>query len=86
MTVEDCKHQRTYKELIEEYKGEIVHGTRSLDRSYYHSLESTITRDKNQVVTRALLKELSEKGVEVKAWWPIITVGQLWLWVIDESR
>ncbi|PLB45673.1 hypothetical protein P170DRAFT_512322 [Aspergillus steynii IBT 23096] len=82
---EELGHQHTYKELIDACKGDVVHGTRSLYQFYYYALEDLSERDQNQVVTRALVGGHKGKEMTNRPWWPIITVGQLWLWVIDEE-
>lgn len=76
-----------YKQLLSAYKGKMVHGTRSLDQFYYHSLPDMKDRNKNQVVTRSFLGGKHGNGVKGDAeCWPILTVDQLWLWVIDEGK
>ena len=45
-----------YRELLEFYEEKIIHGSRTLDESYYESLSSIKTRNEDQVVTRYLDK------------------------------
>lgn len=66
-----------------------IHGTRSLDQFYYHSLSPSerLRRDENQVVTRLFLGKENGDGVpEGTNSWPFLTVDQLWLWIIDERK
>ena len=58
---------------------------RSLDQSYYSSLEDTFERDNDQVVDRFARGLRAPGGKEL---WPsehepILMVHQLWLWVVD---
>ena len=58
---------------------------RSLDQSYYSSLEDTFERDNDQVVDR-FARCLKAPG-NTKVWpvghEPILMVHQLWLWVVN---
>jgi hypothetical protein len=60
-----------------------VHGSRTLDQFYYHSLSSTETRDFDQVVTRYI--ETKPKEMWERDGCTILRVDQLWLWAIDEG-
>ncbi|KAF3024990.1 hypothetical protein E8E14_013975 [Neopestalotiopsis sp. 37M] len=79
------KRQR-YEALLEEYKDKIVHGSSTLDESYYHfgedesSLKDRKRRNESQVVTYSWLKD--EK---LGSYWPLIRVNQLWIWTIDDK-
>ena len=66
---------------------QVVQGLRSLDQFYYTSARNLEERNGNQVTTRVLTLEKQGNGnkKENGDWWPILAVGQLWLWVIDES-
>jgi hypothetical protein len=73
----------TYQELIDAYEEKVVHGSRTLDQFYYHSLSSTETRDFDQVVTRYI--ETKPKEMWERDGCTILRVDQLWLWAIDEG-
>jgi hypothetical protein len=55
-----------------------LHIRRTLDQSYYCTLEDTSERDRDQVIYRAT------KGSNKKA--RIVMVDQLWMWILDESE
>ncbi|KAH0565988.1 hypothetical protein GP486_000615 [Trichoglossum hirsutum] len=65
-------------ELMEAYRGQVVHTSRSLDQYYYSSLLDTKFRDSDQVVTRYFRDKQGERK-------RMLRVDQLWLWVIDEN-
>lgn len=73
--------KKTYEQLKAAYRGKTIHGSRSLDQFYYRSLSDVSKRNKSQVATRYLVKELGKSPD-----WPILTVDQLWLWVVDEGK
>lgn len=77
---------RKYEDLIKVYKEKMIHGSRSLDQFYYDSLPNLSDRDAGQVVTRYLTGGKRQHEVQKLKDWPFLTVNQLWLWVIDESR
>lgn len=56
-----------------------LHVRRTLDQSYFWTLEDTTARDNDQVVYR---------GTKRDRYWNtrVIMVDQLWLWILDESR
>lgn len=64
---------------------QVVHKIRSLDEFYYPNLPDLARRDAGQVATRYLTDKSQGNRKEVGDWWPIIAVGQLWLWIFDES-
>jgi hypothetical protein len=70
-----------YDKLTDLYKGKPIHESRTLDQFYYQSADVT-DRNADQVVTKALLDKEAIKSAESL---PILTVDQLWLWVIDEG-
>lgn len=83
----EIERQMKYQQLLNAYDDKIIHGTRSLDQFYYHSLPDMKDRNKNQVVTRSFLGGKHGNGVTDNVeCWPILTVDQLWLWVIDEGK
>jgi hypothetical protein len=53
-----------------------VHIRRTLDQSYYWTLEDTETRDRDQVVYRATKEENPR----------VVMVDQLWMWILDGSK
>ncbi|KAJ5916676.1 hypothetical protein N7504_000691 [Penicillium tannophilum] len=74
-----------YQNFMDTYNGkrQVVQGSRSLDQFYYQALPDMKLRDADQVVTRYLLDK--DRGDKTKngEWWPILSIGQLWLWIID---
>lgn len=58
-----------------------LHPRRTLDQSYYVKLESTETRDADQVVYRGTKAER-----EINRNTRVIMVDQLWLYILDESN
>jgi hypothetical protein len=58
-----------------------MHIRRTLDQSYFLTLEDTEARDKGQVVYRGTRagKSLHARNTRV------VMVDQLWLWILDES-
>ncbi|KAF0323728.1 hypothetical protein GQ607_008937 [Colletotrichum asianum] len=77
------KTQDTYQVLLDEYKGKIIHGSSTLDESYYHfgddpgSIEDRMRRNKTQVVTEIWRKK------RLGSYWLLIRVNQLWIWTIN---
>jgi hypothetical protein len=55
-----------------------IHLRRTLDQSYYYTLEDTLLRDRDQVVSRYVEKELPVGDISP----PVLMVDQCWLWVI----
>lgn len=55
-----------------------LHIRRTLDQSFYHTLDSTSTRNKDQVVTRYGRREKRKQPV-------VMMVDQLWLWCIGSK-
>ena len=53
-----------------------LHIRRTLDQSYYYTLENTDERDRDQVVYRHTIRMLGEEPL-------LMMVDQLWMWVID---
>ncbi len=74
---------KEYQDLLDKYGGKMIHGTRTLDEAYYHSLSTKDVdrRNRDQVVTKRVRKQVPNEENP----WRILCVGQLWLWVIDES-
>lgn len=88
----DDPSKKLHEDLCEAYKAKDnkqgrkpIQGSRSLDQFYYHSLSDLKQRDAGQVVTRYLRKLQGKVGDGTPNSWPIITVDQLWLWVIDSG-
>lgn len=86
-----------YRELISAYEkvDGIVHGSATLDESYYHfdsndsngGLSSTecLKRNKSQVVTKRL--EDNDNFAETdKSIWELVRVNQVWAWTIGKSK
>lgn len=55
-----------------------LHIRRTLDQSFYHTLDSTSTWNKDQVVTRYGRRERRKQPV-------VMMVDQLWLWCIGSK-
>ncbi|KAG4275635.1 hypothetical protein FPRO04_14341 [Fusarium proliferatum] len=83
---QDAKGSPEYTNLLECYKQNVIHGSRTLDEFFYHfaqdaKLKSEMQRrNGDQVVTREITGPT--KGLE---YWTILRVDQLWLWVVDEK-
>ena len=56
-----------------------LHIRRTLDQSYFWTLEDTTARDKDQVVYRG-----TKAGKNWNA--RVVMVDQLWLWILDERK
>ena len=82
-----------YRELLDLYKDENckLHGSRTLDESYYHSvsdedqeaIRDMDRRNADQVVTKRVQDFFHPPDPTSR---DILRVGQLWLWIIDESK
>ncbi|RSL54692.1 hypothetical protein CEP54_009739 [Fusarium duplospermum] len=78
---------RMREELFKAYENSVIHQPTTLDEFYYQfaSDEDSVidrnSRNKDQVVTRYLLGG----DIEKQRLWPLLRVGQLWIWTIDES-
>ncbi|KAK2731880.1 ankyrin unc44 [Colletotrichum kahawae] len=81
------KARKTYQRLLDEFRGKIIHGSSTLDESYYHfgedqeSTKDKARRNKSQVVT-----ESWRKKKELGSYWLLIRVNQLWVWTINNKR
>lgn len=87
MDLQKDNFRAKYQHFMDTYNGkrQVVQGSRSLDQFYYQALPDMKLRDADQVVTRYLLDK--DRGDKTKngEWWPILSIGQLWLWIIDTS-
>lgn len=59
------------------------HCRRTLDQYFYYMLDTTESRDRDQVIYRWGRKDLKKKGKTGDA--PILMVDQLWLWVLHDG-
>jgi hypothetical protein len=59
-----------------------LHIRRTLDQSYFLTLEDTTTRDKDQVVYRATKPSIRHPYNVTR----VVMVDQLWLWILGESK
>ena len=82
-----------YRNLLNLYKEELsckIHGSRTLDESFYHSvsdedpeaIKDMDCRNADQVVTKRV-QDLTLGDSKSR---DILRVGQLWIWVINESK
>ncbi|KAF3810601.1 Protein fem-1-like A-B [Colletotrichum gloeosporioides] len=77
------KARKTYQKLLDEFKGKTIHGSSTLDESYYHfgedpeSAKDKVRRNKSQVVTDIWRTE------ELGSYWLLVRVNQLWVWTIN---
>ncbi|KAL4761092.1 uncharacterized protein BDW70DRAFT_168156 [Aspergillus foveolatus] len=79
MTRSDANDSEQSEIKVERRPVDQLHFRRSLDQYYYHALESTKDRDKDQLVSR-MFKDNKLKGDPV-----LIVVDQLWLWVLENN-
>lgn len=83
---------KAYQNLFEAYrdKESIIHGSRTLDEFFYHSLSDTGAqrdleiRNKDQVTTKRIQHVIKHVGGHGE--WTIIRIDQLWLWIVDDSK
>lgn len=59
-----------------------LHVRRTLDQSYFLTLEDTVARDKDQVVYRGTSHRRSCHSRNTR----VVMVDQLWLWILDDSE
>jgi len=59
-----------------------LHIRRTLDQSYFLTLEDTVVRDKDQVVYRETRQGKSFHSRNTR----VVMVDQLWLWILDDSE
>ncbi|RYP42903.1 hypothetical protein DL770_011945 [Monosporascus sp. CRB-9-2] len=79
------EHKTGYHVLLDLYKNETIHGSRTLDEFYYQfnpdkgdNPEDINRRNKDQIVT----KELHDDNCDNLDEWILLRVDQLWLWII----
>ncbi|RYP13074.1 hypothetical protein DL767_010947 [Monosporascus sp. MG133] len=79
------EHKTSYQALLDLYKDETIHGSRTLDEFYYQfnpdkgdNPEDINRRNKDQIVT----KELHDDNCDNLDEWILLRVDQLWLWII----
>ncbi|KAI2611831.1 hypothetical protein GGR54DRAFT_340844 [Hypoxylon sp. NC1633] len=83
--------------LMESYENSVIHGSATLDESYYHfsqgdkAQKDRLRRNGSQVVTKQLESSCEDteqdqqcEGEQV-ACWPLLRVNQVWIWTIDEK-
>lgn len=81
------KAKERHWDLLRTYENKVIHGSPTLDESYYHfaddprSQDDRRDRNKTQVVTKIL--EPYEKDFP---FWTLLRVNQLWVWVISDSK
>ncbi|KAI1439371.1 hypothetical protein F5Y02DRAFT_424078 [Annulohypoxylon stygium] len=80
------KAKERHWDLLRTYENKVIHGSPTLDESYYHfaddprSQDDRRDRNKTQVVTKIL--EPYEKDFP---FWTLLRVNQLWVWVISDK-
>lgn len=57
-----------------------LHIRRTLDQSYYNTLDSTESRDVDQIPHKYFAQHCEGSTMR-----PVLMVDQLWLWVLDQS-
>ncbi|RYP60382.1 hypothetical protein DL769_008151 [Monosporascus sp. CRB-8-3] len=79
------EHKTRYQALLDLYKNETIHGSRTLDEFYYQfnpdkgdNPEDINRRNKDQIVT----KELHDDNCDDLDEWILLRVDRLWLWII----
>lgn len=72
--------QINHDDLLEAYKGQVVHGSLTLDESYYHVAPDQQQYNKHQVVTRKLQHDKDEPH------WPLLRANQLWAWIVGKGE
>ncbi|KAK1953533.1 ankyrin [Colletotrichum sublineola] len=86
--------RKKYEELLNEYSGKIVHGSSTLDESYYHfgtdqeSLHDKDKRNSSQAQNRGQIQKDLSQGEEQQnlgPYWLLVRVNQLWIWTIDDK-
>ncbi|KAM7208059.1 ankyrin-3 [Naviculisporaceae sp. PSN 640] len=77
-----------YKDLMNAYKDQTIHGTRTLDEFYYHTagderLERDMERrNQDQVVTKELEGDVKKLALPS---WTILRIDELWVWVLNKQ-
>lgn len=75
------------QELFKAYESSTIHQPATLDEFYYQfasdaeSVQDRKLRNKDQAITKYLVHE----DIEKQRFWPLLRVGQLWIWTIDNS-
>ncbi len=73
--------ERLLRHSLQDMSDSPLHIRRTLDQSYFLTLEDTASRDRDQVVFR----ETSSR-TRLDAVARVVMVDQLWLWILDERR
>ncbi len=63
------------------YDDHPLHVRRTLDQSYYNTLESTEARDVDQIPYKYFRKNFNKSPMH-----PVLMVDQLWLWVLEDGN
>lgn len=82
--VADAMDYEADERLLREnlYKDPPLHIRRTLDQSYFLTLDDTENRDKDQVVYRETKAGKSFHTYNTR----VVMVDQLWLWILDGSE
>ncbi|KAJ4243835.1 hypothetical protein NW762_014713 [Fusarium torreyae] len=89
-----------YKRVLECYDGKTIHGSATLDESYYHFTMSQKKEDEPQHLetnpeqekdrqrrneSQIVTKHIHGKDVSKRSSWTLVRVNQLWAWVIGNN-
>ncbi|KAI8192079.1 hypothetical protein K4K48_001914 [Colletotrichum sp. SAR 10_66] len=76
-----------YQKLFDEYRGNIVHGSSTLDESYYHfGDDDDSTREKERRNTSQVTTDIWGDEEDLASYWLLIRVNQLWMWTIGNKE
>ncbi len=73
--------ERLLRHSLQDMSDSPLHIRRTLDQSYFLTLEDTTIRDRDQVVYR---ETTSRTQLDYVA--RVVMVDQLWLWILDERK
>ena len=77
-----AKDENLLRAYLHDNQNLAVHVRRTLDQSYYSTLDDTTDRDKSQVVQGHVKKKLH---LEFEAC-PMLMVDQCWVWILEGSK
>ncbi|KAF4949398.1 hypothetical protein FSARC_13488 [Fusarium sarcochroum] len=92
--------RETYDKLLDCYEGKVIHGSATLDESYYHFTMSQKKQDepqghqkspsqekdrKRRNESQVVTKHIHGKNVPKRSSWTLVRVNQLWVWVVGNN-